>query len=469
MLMAGEVEMQMNLGDWRPVRLQLFENCLQVEGPEATEIVAFEPGTRVTIPMRNLRSESRYKGCAFQVEGSGRAQVFLAPSLQEKNAWARKLNIVLGELRQSGNYNVNDENAPITPVLSDKKAPMAFSVDRQQRQKAAVQQLAQSLQPCRTASRTAPIGGVSIDRSAEIDGLRNAIEHRETVLAEKEQELAEVRQQLQREQQYREQITSGVEKWRQDMTRQKDQKLQDTRERLEEQSQRVKTLEKDKSEEAEARQRAEQRVEELEAQVRELEEEVDHQHGLKADIAALRDRLAKEVAFVQVLEHDTQQMAEELTRLAAQHHELREKHEADTDSYRNQCDELRAQLQAKEDETLQLKQEVGQLQLDNKRLQEAQNRMHREFFFSLALSIKLSLAQQGIYSNADLNMLYELVLAEPYSAWTQVIEKKLVELQMPVDPQMQHHHYHQPQGRGGAAAPPVTPNKKKGGLFGLFN
>ena len=89
--------------------------------------------------------------------------------------------------------------------------------------------------------------------------------------------------------------------------------------------------------------------------------------------------------------------------------------------------------------------------------------MH-SFFFSLALSIKLSLAQQGIYSNADLNLLYEHVLSEPYSNWTSAIERKLVESQMTVEskpvatPRKQ-----QPT----TASTPAS--KKKGFLGGFFN
>lgn len=104
---------------------------------------------------------------------------------------------------------------------------------------------------------------------------------------------------------------------------------------------------------------------------------------------------------------------------------------------------------------MQLKEEMAQLKMENKRLQDNQNKMHREFFFSLALSIKLSLAAQGIYSNADLNLLYEQILNEPFANWTKQIETKLIASQM-----------EQPAARQ-QQAPAKTPQKK--GLFGFFN
>jgi hypothetical protein len=108
-----------------------------------------------------------------------------------------------------------------------------------------------------------------------------------------------------------------------------------------------------------------------------------------------------------------------------------------------------------------MKEEMGQLRMENKRLQDAQNKMHREFFFSLALSIKLSLAAQGIYSNADLNVLYEQILQEPYGQWTRTIEAKLVASQMPAPAARAQQQQQQP-------AKPAP--AKKTGLFGsLFN
>lgn len=461
------MEVQASLGSWLRVHVQLVPTGLVIDG----ESTAFQPDTRVTIPMRNLKSEAHFKGCAFQVESSAGVKTFMAPSLAEKNAWARKLNIVLGELRASGGYEAapGDENdVPITPVATAESAKVAYSVDRQQKQKAAVQQLAQSLQPKRTAARTgvelmlptAP----SLDRSAEIQALQESLAAREADLRQKERELGEATQKLQREQQYREQITAGVEKWRQDMTRQKDQKLQDTRERLDQESKRVQALEQEKVRSAAEKEAADAKIAELERELEEVAAQAAEAQGLRSEIAELRQRLEQEVAFVQVLERDTQQMADELVRLSRAHTELKEQHEADTESYRGQCAELRQQLAAKEEENLAMKEEMGQLRSENKRLQDAQNKMHREFFFSLALSIKLSLAAQGIYSNADLNVLYEQILQEPYGQWTKTIEAKLVASQMPA-PTPSRQQQQQPQQQ--AARPPPA---KKTGLFGsLFN
>ena len=432
---------------------------MKIQGnDDSLQEIHFQQDTRISIPMRNLRREARFKGCAFQVESSEGVKVFMANSLAEKNVWARKLNIVLGELRKSGDYAPTaDENAPITPAFSE-KAAVPFSADRATRQRAAVQQLAQSLQPRRTLART-PAAAVVSDRSAEIAALEHELDAREQALEEKQRELSETLQKLHREQQYREQITSGVEKWRQEMTRQKDQKLQDTRERLEEESSRVKELEKEKGlHQAELRDR-DAHIGELEAAVASLRAEVESGEGLRAEIKDLRVRLDKEMAFVQVLERDTQQMAEELMRMSRDQEELREKHENDTESYRTQVGELRQQLAHKEEEALEMKEEMAHLRQENRRLQEAQSRMHREFFFSLALSIKLSLAQQGIYSNADLNLLYEQILSEPYGQWTQAIEQKLKQSQLEDTSSTPARQNTGPSPRGSA---------KKKGLFGLF-
>ncbi len=462
------MELQVNLGNWSRVHVQLVATGLMIEGPEGETVsLPFRADSRISIPMRNLKSEAQFKGCAFQVESGSGVKTFMAATLTEKNVWARKLNIVLGDLRASGNYDEEaaDENVPITPIVTAENSKMGFSVDRQMKQKAAVQQLAQSLQPKRTASRTAGVevmmpAALSMDRSAEIQSLQDAIAARESELQHKERELGEAVQKLQREQQYREQITAGVEKWRQDMTRQKDHKLQDTRERLDQETKRAQTLEQEKAASVAAQAEADAKIEQLEGRVRDLEEQVVDQRGLRGEIVELRQRLEKEMAFVQILERDTQQMADELVRLSRVHTELKDQHEADTDSYRSQCSELRQQLQAKEEENLAMKEQMGQLRMENARLQEAQNKMHREFFFSLALSIKLSLAAQGIYSNADLNVLYEQILLEPYGAWTKTIEAKLIASQMPAPQQ--------------TPSRPQAPSKgvpaKKNGLFGsLFN
>ena len=85
----------------------------------------------------------------------------------------------------------------------------------------------------------------------------------------------------------------------------------------------------------------------MEQLVEELKQEVEQQRGLQSEIAELRLRLDKEVAFVQILERDTQQMADELVKLSRTHQELMQQHENDTDSYRSQCTELRQQLAAK--------------------------------------------------------------------------------------------------------------------------
>jgi hypothetical protein len=123
---------------------------------------------------------------------------------------------------------------------------------------------------------------------------------------------------------------------------------------------------------------------------------------------------------------------------------------------------LRQQLASKEEENLAMKEQMGQLRMENKRLQDAQNKMHREFFFSLALSIKLSLAAQGVYSNADLNVLYEQILLEPYGQWTRTIEAKLMASQMPAPTPARA----QPQARAAAPAPAA---KKTGMFSSLFN
>jgi hypothetical protein len=207
------------------------------------EDVFFRPETRVTIPMRNLRvREAQYKGCAFQVESANEMKTFMAPSLAKKNEWARTLNIVLGDLRTSGRYAFvvrdNDENNSVvlTTPLRGKQSlvdAMPNSAEKQLQQRLAVQQLAQSLQSKRTATRvamevtpqrseptvttpvTAParvltFGGVNVDRWAEIDALNRGIAERENALQDKETELSDALQRLQREQQYREQITVSV-------------------------------------------------------------------------------------------------------------------------------------------------------------------------------------------------------------------------------------------------------------------
>ena len=446
---------------WVAVRVELLNASLRIIGAEETTTIVFESATRVTIPMRNLRTESRFKGCAFQIESPGQLHVFMASSLPEKNKWARKLNIVLGELRKSGKFEKgeeNDENFALTPLgVNDKLVPV--SVDRQQRQKAAVQQLALSLQPQKKSQSRIPsqTTELTVDRSAEIKLLEKAIEARTEELIDREHELQNARDQLHREQQYREQITSGVEKWRKDLGTQKDQKLADTRERLEEESSRVRVLEKEKNAWEQSKDESvrvhSERIAELEAHVAELESQTDEGKGLRKEISFLRERLEKEIAFIHVLEHDTQQMAAELMSLASQHAELKERSERDGARGREERDQLCQQLRDKESETLELKREVGVLKQDNIRLQDAQNNMHREFFFSLALSIKLSLAQQGIYSNADLNQLYESVLSEPYANWTGAIERQLVLSQMSVEkpvstpvrrPQQQQQQQHTP-------------------------
>jgi hypothetical protein len=215
-LMEGNVEMQLQIGEWKSVLLSLSRSGITLSDDDSSTYTSFTAETRVSIPMRNLKSDPKFKGCAFQIETGSEIKTFMAPSLQDKNAWARKLNVVLGELRQSGDFDAasDAENvANMTPVLAEKQMPMAHSVDRQMKQKLAVQQLAQSLQPKRTAARTPDV--VAIDRSSEISALQDAIAEREASLQAKERELSEATQKLQREMQYREQITAGVEKWRQ--------------------------------------------------------------------------------------------------------------------------------------------------------------------------------------------------------------------------------------------------------------
>ena len=437
--MESALEIQANMGEWQSCNVQLTSKGLLIDG----EASFFRAETRISIPMRNLKREAQFKGCAFQVESGEEIKTFMASSLAEKNAWARKLNIVLGELRASGEYEATGENAP--PAEAEETPEKAcFSADRQQRQKAAVQQLAQSLQPRRTMGRT--------DRSGEMAELERALAGREKELAEREKELSEANSRLAREVQYREQITAGIEKWRQDTARQQGQKLQDTRERLEEEVQRGAGLERERARQEEEAARAGARVRELEERVRGLEEEMESGGGLRREVAELRSRLAKEAEFVQVLERDTQQMAEELVRLSSAHAALQQQHEADSEAYRSQSTELRQELAARAAEATQLRQE-------NARLLAAQAAMHREFFFSLALSIKLSLAGQGIYSNADLNLLYEAVLSEPCASWTRIIEQRLSASQL----QTKEDHKKSPAA---AAAPAPTP-KKTG--FRFFN
>jgi len=166
-------------------------------------------------------------------------------------------------------------------------------------------------------------------------------------------------------------------------------------------------------------------VAELEERVRILEGEAAESRALKNEIADLRAKLEKEIAFVLVLEQDTRQMAEELLEVGEKYQVLKEHYHRDTQSLREQCHELKTQLSAKEDECMLLKEELGRLRVENKRLQEGQHKMTREFFFSLALSIKLSLAQQGCYSNVDVNSLYEQILSVEYSQWHKWLETQL--------------------------------------------
>ncbi len=229
-----------------------------------------------------------------------------------------------------------DENAPpTTPLKQPKVLQIQNSAEKQMQQRAAVQLLAQSLrtnaapsvastptqQPlfsAATTPNTAPgrvlaFGGVSIDRSAEIDALKRYIQERETVLAAKEGELCDALQRLQNERQYREQITAGVEKWREEVTKQGQQKLADTLERLQDEQKRVDALEKEKKGQKQALEASTLKVVELEERVRTLEEEAAEGRVLKREIAELRIKLEKEVAFVLVLEQDTRQMAEEVS------------------------------------------------------------------------------------------------------------------------------------------------------------
>jgi streptomycin 6-kinase len=131
------------------------------------------------------------------------------------------------------------------------------------------------------------------------------------------------------------------------MTRQKDQKLADTRERLDQETKRVQVLEQEKLKSCETIEAQEHKIVAMEKLVEELQKEVDEQRGMKDEIAELRMRLDKEVAFVQILERDTQQMADELVKLSRCHQELMEQHDQDTSSYRSQCTELRQQLASK--------------------------------------------------------------------------------------------------------------------------
>ncbi len=120
---------------------------------------------------------------------------------------------------------------------------------------------------------------------------------------------------------------------------------------------------------------ADAKIDALETQVRLLDEQVASSRGLKREIADLKARLDKEVAFVLVLEHDTRQMADELLQVGSQYQELKENYHKDTNALRGQCSELESQLKAKDEEAMALKEEVGRLRIENKRLQDGQHKM----------------------------------------------------------------------------------------------
>lgn len=494
--------------------LQLYENGVSVKepavvdsddvdttGPRKQEFF-FRPDSRVVIPTRNLRREPKYKGCAFQIESANDMKTFMAPTLAEKNAWARKVNMVLADLKSSGRYAFvvsapDGENAnPTTPTTTGKQGALKLSfnsAEKQLQQRAGVQQLAMSLQSQRVASclevgtpsapsatatpQTEPTVRVlkfgtgvtlNVDRSSEIDALQKAIQDRERALSAKETELTDALQRLQREQQYRETITAGVEKWREEVTKQGNEKLEQTRARLEDEQKRVDTLEKEKQVRKAALEAANATITQLRHQVRELEAHVLDSNGLRAEIHDLRARLDKEMAFVQVLEQDTKQMAEELMEVGGQFQELKVNYKRDTHALREECSELKATLSARDEEIMQLKAEVGQLRVENKRLQDGQHKMHRELFFSMALSIKLSLAQQGCYSNADLNMLYEQILSVEYSQWHKWLEQTLRKSEVeaataaPAASAEEHHVPSTPLGAPTRRAQPERSTKKKG-------
>ncbi len=122
-MLDGNVEMQLLIGEWKSVTLSLNRAGLTIADDESSNYLSFTSETRVSIPMRNLKTDPKFKGCAFQIETGADVKTFMAASLQDKNTWARKLNVVLGDLRQSGEFDeVSDENsnAPSTPVLADK-------------------------------------------------------------------------------------------------------------------------------------------------------------------------------------------------------------------------------------------------------------------------------------------------------------------------------------------------------------
>jgi len=163
----------------------------------------------------------------------------------------------------------------------------------------------------------------------------------------------------------------------------------------------------------------------LEKQNKSFLVESEELKALRSDIVHLKQKLEKEVAFAEILEEDTAQMSQQLICVDNEMRDLEEKYDRDVNGYKGKVDALQKQLYEKEAENLELKRELGRVMIENKRLQEQQSSMHREFFFSMAISIKLSLASKGIYSNADLNMLYEQILFVEYKKWNKWLEEKL--------------------------------------------
>lgn len=72
------------------------------------------------------------------------------------------------------------------------------------------------------------------------------------------------------------------------------------------------------------------------------------------------------------------------------------------------------------------------------------------------------MAQQGCYSNADLNQLYEQILSVDYSQWHRWLEQALRTSELAVEPEPQ-----TPLGAPARREQPQRSTKKKG--WSLFN
>ena len=153
----------------------------------------------------------------------------------------------------------------------------------------------------------------------------------------------------------------------------------------------------------------------------------------------------------------------------AEKKQLQKKYDDDVSSYKGKCVELRKQLLDKEEENLELKRKLGKSMIENKKLQDQHTKMHREFFFSMAIS----LASKGIYSNADLNTLYEEILFVEYKNWNKWLESRLVTCKIEDD---NNNNNNNNSEKNGSVTPLGTPARrkqpprsvKKKKLFGLF-